>query len=79
MFVNELQTITDDYVKESNSSMEPLELWKPFIEALFKDLIRPNWHKKYKLLVVDLEYLKNIAVLFIETEQEVLGMHLLSE
>lgn len=73
MYVNDLQKITDEYVKDVNSSLTPRQIWRPFIEELFKDFPGLDLTRKDKVLVEDLEYLKKIAVLLSASEDDILG------
>lgn len=76
MLVDELQKLTDEFVIEVNSSLAPKPLWRPFIESLFKDIHDLDLNKKDKILVGDLEYLKEVALLLASTEDEILGKSL---
>ncbi|XP_043461753.1 endothelin-converting enzyme homolog isoform X2 [Leptopilina heterotoma] len=70
MEMEDLQKLTDEYVKSLNSSLKPKVIWRPFIEEVFKDIITLN--KKDIVLVADLEYLKKIAYILSSTEEELL-------
>ena len=71
MQIDDLQIITDEYVKSVNSSLEPKEIWRPFLEEVFKDVLILN--DKDKVLVADLDYLKKVAHALSSTEEEILG------
>ncbi|XP_046487451.1 endothelin-converting enzyme homolog isoform X1 [Neodiprion pinetum] len=72
MYVDDLQKITDDYIKDVNLSLTPRQIWRPFIEEVFKDIPGLDLTRKDKVLVEDLDYLKEIAVLISATDDEVL-------
>ncbi|XP_043288192.1 endothelin-converting enzyme homolog [Venturia canescens] len=69
--VDTLQELTDQYVKEMNSSLVPRKLWRPYIEELFKDVEEIDFDKEL-VLVWNIEYLKDLAYLLDETDETVL-------
>lgn len=73
MLVDDLQKLTDLFVTEANSTLTPKPLWRPFIELLFEDIDTLDLNEKDKILVADLEYLKEIALALALTEEEELG------
>ncbi|XP_026672989.1 neprilysin-11-like, partial [Ceratina calcarata] len=71
MLVDDLQKLTDEYVTEINSTLTPKPLWRPFIESLYKDIDTLDLNDKDKVLIGDLEFLKEAAlVLALSEEQE---------
>lgn len=74
MKMEDLQKLTDEYVKSVNSSLEPKIIWRPFIEEVFKDILTLN--QKDVVLVADLDYLKKVAYVLSSTDEELLGTHL---
>nr|XP_031838249.1 neprilysin-4 [Nomia melanderi] len=76
MSVDELQKLTDAYVMEVNSSVTPKPLWRPFIEMLFKDISTIDLNGKDKVLVANLEFLKEVAVMLATTEEEELETYI---
>ncbi|XP_048264333.1 neprilysin-1 isoform X2 [Bombus terrestris] len=74
MLVDDLQKLTDEFVSEVNSTVTPKPLWRPFIELVFKDIDTLDLNKTDKILVGDLEYLKEVALMLALTEEEELGM-----
>ena len=72
MTLDELQRVTDEYVKESNDTLEPKIIWKPFVQELLKDVI--DFDAKQKVLIADLDYLKDVALVLASTDEEILGM-----
>ena len=73
MLVDDLQKLTDLFVTEVNSTLTPKPLWRPFIELVYEDIDTLDLNKKDKILVADLEYLKEIALTLALTEEEELG------
>ena len=73
MSVDDLQKLTDEFVTEANASLTPKPLWRPFVESLFKDIDTLDLNGKDKVLIADLEYLKDIAFFFAESEEKELG------
>lgn len=73
MLVDDLQKLTDEFVSEVNSTVTPKPLWRPFIELVFKDIDTLDLNKTDKILVGDLEYLKEVALMLALTEEEELG------
>lgn len=73
MHVDALQKLTDDYVRTINPGRKPQQIWKPFIEELFKDILKPNWRTRYKLWVYDLKHLQRVALLLANTDKNLLG------
>lgn len=73
MLVDDLQKLTDEYVTEVNSTLTPKQLWRPYIELVFKDIDAIDLDKTDKVLVGDLEYLKEVALMLALTEEEELG------
>ena len=55
-----------------NSSIEPRQLWRPYMEELFRD-IKDLDLKKDKVLIDNLEYMKDVAYLLETTDQTLLG------
>lgn len=70
MKMEDLQKLTDEYVKSVNSSLEPKIIWRPFIEEVFKDILTLN--QKDVVLVADLDYLKKVAYVLSSTDEELL-------
>lgn len=75
MFVDDLQKLTDEYVIEINSSLTPKIIWRPFIETLFKDVVTLDLSGKDKVLVGNLEYLKDLALIIASRNEEDLGIY----
>lgn len=73
MLVDDLQKVTDEFVTEVNSTLTPKLLWRPFIELVFKDIDTLDLDNKDKVLIGDLEYLKEIALMLTLAEEEELG------
>ncbi|XP_011694641.1 PREDICTED: endothelin-converting enzyme-like 1 [Wasmannia auropunctata] len=62
MLIDDLQRLTDEYVTSNiNSSITPKPIWRPFIESLFEGIVKLNLDRD-KILVGNLEYLKNAAL-----------------
>ncbi|KZC06063.1 PREDICTED: neprilysin-2 [Dufourea novaeangliae] len=76
MSVDELQKLTDAYAMETNSSVTPEPLWRPYIEMVFKDVDTVDLDGKDKILVADLEYLKLIAFMLTTTDEEELETYI---
>lgn len=74
MYVDELQKLTDEYVTDFNSSLIPKPIWRPFIESLFENYVTLDLDKKDKILVSNLDYLKDTALILASYEEEELGM-----
>ncbi|XP_006610149.1 neprilysin-4-like isoform X1 [Apis dorsata] len=70
MLVDDLQKVTDEFVTEVNSTLTPKLLWRPFIELVFKDIDTLDLDNKDKVLIGDLEYLKEIALMLTLAEEE---------
>lgn len=73
MFVDELQEITDAYVKSENNSLDPQPIWRPFIEHVFKDIVDLDLDKKDKILVINPGFLKELALFLSTHDDEMLG------
>lgn len=71
MFLDDLQKITDEYVMSVNDSLTPIVLWKPFIEQLLEDVVDFD-PRRDKVLVGDLDYLKQVAVVLASSEEDLL-------
>ncbi|XP_076659476.1 M13 family metallopeptidase neprilysin 5 [Halictus rubicundus] len=76
MTADELQKLTDAYIMETNSTITPQPLWRPFIEMVFKDVDTVDLDGTDKLLVGDLEFLKEIAFILAIIDQEELETYL---
>ncbi|XP_029037106.2 endothelin-converting enzyme homolog [Osmia bicornis bicornis] len=76
MLVDDLQKLTDEYVTEVNSTLAPKPLWKPFIESVFKDIDTLDLNRKDKVLIGDLEYLKEVALLLAASDEEELETYI---
>ncbi|XP_078049259.1 M13 family metallopeptidase neprilysin 5 [Augochlora pura] len=76
MTVDELQELTDAYVIEYNSTITPAPLWRPFIEMVFKDVGTIDLDGKDRLLIGDLEYLKQVALMVATTDEEELETYI---
>ncbi|XP_011499234.1 PREDICTED: neprilysin-1 [Ceratosolen solmsi marchali] len=70
MLIEDLQQITDEYVKSINESLEPKIIWKPFIQELLKEII--DFDPKEKILISDINYLKEVAVILSSTGDNLL-------
>ncbi|XP_076763055.1 M13 family metallopeptidase neprilysin 5 [Xylocopa sonorina] len=76
MLVDDLQKLTDGFVTEVNSTLTPKPLWRPFIEHVFKDIDTLDLDDKDRILVGDLEYLKEIALMLALTEEQELETYI---
>lgn len=72
MLIDDLQQITDEYVKASNESLEPKLIWKPFLQELLNGAIK--FDPKQKILIGDLDYLKEVALIIASTDDNLLGI-----
>jgi hypothetical protein len=72
MSIEDLQQITDTYVKSINESLEPKIIWKPFIQELLKGII--NFDLQEKILIANINYLKEVAVILSTTDDDLLGI-----
>jgi len=79
MLVDELQKLTDEYVTGVNSSLTPKSIWRPFIESLFENFVTLDLDNKDKILVCNLDYLKDTALILASYEEEDLGMCFFTE
>ena len=71
MLIDDLQSVTDEYIKSVNSSLEPKKIWRPFLEEAFKDILTLDDNDR--VLVADIEYLKKVALILSSTEETLLG------
>ncbi|XP_012062204.1 PREDICTED: neprilysin-11-like, partial [Atta cephalotes] len=76
MLVDELQKLTDDYVIDSNLSLTPTPIWRLFIESIFEGIDKLDLDNKDKILIGNLEYLKDVAVLLAYLEEEALESYI---
>ncbi|XP_076238270.1 M13 family metallopeptidase neprilysin 5 [Calliopsis andreniformis] len=76
MSVDELQKLTDEYVMAVNSSVTPTPLWRPFLEQVFKDIGTLDLDGRDKVLVGDLDYLQDVALLLAVSEEEELETYI---
>ncbi|XP_034942864.1 endothelin-converting enzyme homolog isoform X2 [Chelonus insularis] len=72
MLVDELQKVTDMHVKQEDDTLEPKLIWRPYIEEIFKGIIDLELSENDKLLIANLGYLKDLAVLMASLEEDVL-------
>ncbi|XP_012215455.1 endothelin-converting enzyme homolog isoform X2 [Linepithema humile] len=70
MYVDELQKLTDEYVTDVNSSLTPKLIWRPFIESLLENFVTLDLDNKDKILVCNLDYLKDAALILSSYEEE---------
>lgn len=75
MLVNDLQKLTDEYVMEANSSLTPKPIWRSFVESLFEGFTL-DLDEKDKVLVGNLDYLKNAALILAVFEEEELESYI---
>lgn len=75
MLVDHLQNLTDEYIMDVNSSLTLKPIWRPFIESLFEGIVTLDLDNKDKVLIGNLEYLKNIALILAAFEEKELGMY----
>ena len=78
MLIDDLQKLTDDYVIDSNLSFTLTPIWRPFIESIFEGIDKLDLDNKDKILIGNLEYLKDVALLLACFEEEALGMYIFS-
>lgn len=71
MLIDDLQRITDEYVRSVNESLRPKLLWKSFIQEVVSGVVKFN--PKEKILIADIDYLKDVALLVASAEDELLG------
>ncbi|KAH0553572.1 endothelin-converting enzyme homolog [Cotesia glomerata] len=70
MWVDNLQVITDEFIKSENKSLEPKKIWRVYLEELFKDIDDLDLDNKDKILVVNIDYFKELAFLLSSVEEE---------
>ncbi|XP_029165172.1 neprilysin-1-like [Nylanderia fulva] len=70
MLVDDLQKLTDEYIMEVNSSLTPKPLWRSFVEFLFDGIVALDLDEKDIILVGNLEYLKNAALILSTLDEE---------
>lgn len=73
MLVDDLQKLTDEYVISVNSTYTPKPIWRPFIESVFNTIATLDLDKE-KVLIGNLKYLKDVALIFANIEEQVLGI-----
>lgn len=73
MWVDDLQVITDEFIKSENKSLEPKKIWRVYLEELFKDIDDLDLDNKDKILVVNIDYFKELAFLLSSVEEEMIG------
>lgn len=73
MYVDDLQKVTDEYVRNVNDSLIPRKIWRPFIENLLSDYPDLDLTNKDKILVRNLDYLKQVAYLMSVYDDKILG------
>ncbi|XP_025262790.1 endothelin-converting enzyme homolog isoform X2 [Camponotus floridanus] len=76
MLVDDLQKLTDEYIMEVNSSLTPKPIWRSFIESLFDGIVTLDLDEKDKILVGNLDYLKDTALIFAAYEEEALESYI---
>jgi hypothetical protein len=72
MLVDDLQKLTDEYVISVNSTYMPKPIWRPFIEYVFDSIATLDLDKD-KVLIGNLKYLKDIALILANIEEQELG------
>lgn len=75
ILVNDLQRITDEYVMSANLSLTPKPIWRRYIESVFKETISLDLDKKDKILVGNIEFLKDSALILAALDELELGMN----
>ncbi|XP_018302668.1 neprilysin-11-like [Mycetomoellerius zeteki] len=76
MLVDDLQKLTDDYVINNNLSFTPTPIWRPFIESIFEGIVKLDLDNKDKVLIGNLGYLKDVALLLAYFEEEALESYI---
>lgn len=69
--LDELQNITDDFVRQANKTLKPKMNWKSFFQKLFEGVGEIDLNKK--IWIGELQYLKEISLLLSKTSDEHLG------
>ncbi|KAH0948488.1 hypothetical protein HN011_002589 [Eciton burchellii] len=69
MLVDDLQKLTDEYVISVNSTYMPKPIWRPFIEYVFDSIATLDLDKD-KVLIGNLKYLKDIALILANIEEQ---------
>ncbi|XP_015119868.1 neprilysin-4 [Diachasma alloeum] len=70
MLVDDLQKLTDSYVKHENCSLTPRKIWRPYIEEIFRGVVELDLDNRDKILVANLGYMKDLAVLLATTDDD---------
>ncbi|XP_066603000.1 neprilysin-1 isoform X2 [Prorops nasuta] len=68
--VDDLQKVTDEFILQYNSSLSSAPLWRPYIEQIFKDILEIDLTGNDPVLIGNLDYLMNIALILASTDQE---------
>ncbi|XP_020284436.1 endothelin-converting enzyme 1-like isoform X2 [Pseudomyrmex gracilis] len=76
ILVDDLQKLTDEYVTSINSTLVPKQIWRPFIESVFEQIVTLDLDNKDKVLVGNLNYLKDVALILAASEEEVLESYI---
>lgn len=69
--LDDLQRITDDFVKQVNKTFKPKIDWKSFFQNLFEGIGKIDSDQKVR--IDGLRYFKNVSLLFSTTPDEYLG------
>ncbi|XP_011870542.1 PREDICTED: neprilysin-11-like, partial [Vollenhovia emeryi] len=75
LMVDDLQQLTDEYVTDTNSSLTPKLIWRPFIESLFEGIVTLNLDKD-KILIGNLDYMKKMALVLTVYEEKELESYI---
>ncbi|XP_063976549.1 neprilysin-11-like isoform X2 [Diachasmimorpha longicaudata] len=70
MFVDDLQRLTDGYVRYENCSVRPRKIWRPFIEEICRGVVDLDLDKRDKVFVANLKYVKDLALLLATTDDD---------
>lgn len=76
MLVDDLQRLTDEYVTSVNSTYVPKPIWRPFVETVFDSIATLDLDEN-RVLVGNLKYLKDVALIFAIMEEQDLGRYFL--
>ncbi|XP_011310718.1 endothelin-converting enzyme 1 isoform X2 [Fopius arisanus] len=70
MLVDNLQRLTDNYVKYENCSLKPRKIWRPFIEEVCRGVVDLDLDGRDKVLVANFGYIKDLALLLATTDDD---------
>ncbi|KAJ8680665.1 hypothetical protein QAD02_016452 [Eretmocerus hayati] len=70
ILLDDLQQVTDDFIKLMNDSLEPKMFWRQFVDEVLDGIL--EFDQERKVLVSNIDYLKDVSLILAAADEDLL-------